>query len=651
MATKLKKINRSIFLKIVAYLIIIICSFTFILLGFKFVDHDEDIESIFQKDFLKSYKLCKIYRDYVYRIKDLMEDNEEDLDYSYKLNKLKNTKGMYFYVTNGVETVTNVEEYDRNFFMNQKTYLLISDNDITINPKIESIIDNDIDYYFNSMLRNFDNTDCKISIAFANEFIAPLEETWAESTRNSTILVCILVLLLLISTIAFIYLVITTGKKATDELIHLNYFDRLFTDFNLIIIILIISLTVSFLGDNDLYDYFMRYVIASVVTTSLGITILLHLSLVRHMKNGTLIKKTLIYTVLHKIHSVTLSIFNAGSLMVKSIFILAIFTTACIIGTLFFPLIFLVFAVAIYFVYVNVQKFIKLRVGVNNIKDGNLKEKIYIKGNGELAKIANNINSISEGLEKAVYNEVKSERLKTELISNVSHDIKTPLTSIINYVDLLKRENIESENAKKYLNILDNKSQRLKILTADLFEAAKATSGNMPVNFDKVDVYSLIQQGLGELEDKVEKSKLIFKLGIIENKIYVKADGRLLWRVIENLFSNVFKYALGGSRVYIDFIDNVDEKNVAIIIKNISSYELNVEAEELMERFKRADESRNTEGSGLGLAIAKNLLELQNGELRLEIDGDLFKAIVLIPKYDEHRKQNNSEKNNLDKIK
>ncbi len=219
--------------------------------------------------------------------------------------------------------------------------------------------------------------------------------------------------------------------------------------------------------------------------------------------------------------------------------------------------------------------------------------------------------------------------MKAELITNVSHDLKTPLTSIITYVDLLKNEGLQSENAGKYLGIIDSKSQRLKSLTEDLFEAAKATSGNIAVNFEKLNVASLISQGLGELSDKIETSGLIFRTNFPAENVYVNADGRLLWRVIENLLSNVFKYALPNSRVYIDVIQT--DETVKIVVKNISAYELNVNADELMERFKRGDASRHSEGSGLGLSIAKSLTELQNGSFTLNIDGDLFKATIELP--------------------
>ena len=278
----------------------------------------------------------------------------------------------------------------------------------------------------------------------------------------------------------------------------------------------------------------------------------------------------------------------------------------------------------------KVKEFNVIKEGVERIKEGDVHHKIDIPGDGELAKLASDINGIADGLNKAVANELKSERLKTELITNVSHDIRTPLTSIITYVDLLKQEE-DQEKIREYLEIIDQKAQRLKTLTDDLFEASKASSGNIPVNFEKIDIISLITQGLGELNDKIQEAKLDFRINAPEEKVYVYADGKLLWRVIENLLANVFKYALMGSRVYIDI--EVFETFIRLTIKNISAYELNISPDYLMERFTRGDEARTSQGSGLGLSIAKSLVELQKGSFKIEIDGDLFKAIVSIPKY------------------
>ena len=217
--------------------------------------------------------------------------------------------------------------------------------------------------------------------------------------------------------------------------------------------------------------------------------------------------------------------------------------------------------------------------------------------------------------------------MKSELITNVSHDLKTPLTSIINYVELIKKEeDISPEYLKDYVNVLDSKSKRLKILIEDLFEASKASSGNIELNMEKIDLTQLLRQSIGEMEEKLSEAKLNLKINVPEEKTYIRADGRRLYRVLENLLGNISKYSLPNTRVYIDIIE--EDGKVKLTMKNISSYELNFDPDEIMERFKRADDSRNTEGSGLGLAIARDLVNLQGGTFSIDIDGDLFKSIV-----------------------
>ena len=219
--------------------------------------------------------------------------------------------------------------------------------------------------------------------------------------------------------------------------------------------------------------------------------------------------------------------------------------------------------------------------------------------------------------------------MKTELITNVSHDLKTPLTSIINYIDLLKRENIEPESARDYVNILDKKSQRLKVLIEDLFEASKAASGAMELNISKLDIGQLLRQALGENDERFNEKQLEVKLNIPDEKIFINGDGKRLYRVFENLISNAVKYSLSNTRVYIDMSKN-EENEVTIVMKNISAYELNFDVNEITNRFKRGDSSRSTDGSGLGLAIAKSIVELHGGKFNIEIDGDLFKSIIVL---------------------
>ena len=265
--------------------------------------------------------------------------------------------------------------------------------------------------------------------------------------------------------------------------------------------------------------------------------------------------------------------------------------------------------------------------GTQRIKNGDIHHKLKLIGEDNFTTLADNINNIRDGLDKAIDNQLKSERMKSELITNVSHDLKTPLTSIINYVELIKKEeNISPEYLKDYVNVLDSKSKRLKILIEDLFEASKASSGNIELNMEKIDLTQLLRQSIGEMEEKLSEANLDLKINIPEDKTYVRADGRRLYRVLENLLINISKYSLPNTRVYIDIIE--EDSKVKLTMKNISSYELNFDPEEIMERFKRADDSRNTEGSGLGLAIARDLVNLQGGTFSIDIDGDLFKSIV-----------------------
>ncbi|BCZ49181.1 hypothetical protein psyc5s11_52480 [Clostridium gelidum] len=272
----------------------------------------------------------------------------------------------------------------------------------------------------------------------------------------------------------------------------------------------------------------------------------------------------------------------------------------------------------------------KIKITTDNIIKGTYKNEIKIKNSSLLKELADNIMNIEDGLDKAIGKAVKSERMKGELITNVSHDLKTPLTSIINYVDLLDKENVSEEKKKEYLAILNERSSRLKILIEDLFEASKAASGNLEMHMENLDPVALLRQTLGEFEDRISNSNLDFIKSIPEQKLTIYADGKKTFRIFQNLISNILKYSLKGTRVYID----VEEKDefISITFKNISEYSLNFTEEEILERFKRGDASRTTEGSGLGLSIAKNLVELQGGIFEIKLDGDLFKVVVLLKK-------------------
>lgn len=296
--------------------------------------------------------------------------------------------------------------------------------------------------------------------------------------------------------------------------------------------------------------------------------------------------------------------------------------------------VFLMLAIDIAVIYLVLSNAVakgRLKKGIEEISSGNMNYKVPLGGlNGSNRKLAEQLNDIGGGLNKAVEEGMKNERLKTDLITNVSHDIKTPLTSIINYVDILKRENIQDPKIRGYLDILEAKAQRLKTLTEDVVEASKVSSGNIVLEYMDVDLAEMIQQTEGEFAEKFTARNLSVVVNLPEEPAVIHVDGRRMWRVLENIFGNAAKYAMPGTRVYADL--SVDEENVSFSLKNVSEQQLNISADELTERFIRGDISRSTEGSGLGLSIAKSLAEMQGGRFELYLDGDLFRVNIRFPR-------------------
>lgn len=284
-------------------------------------------------------------------------------------------------------------------------------------------------------------------------------------------------------------------------------------------------------------------------------------------------------------------------------------------------------------VYVTCARWIlgyrKIEDGIEHISNGEtdyqISKKYMPKG---LEKSVDSLNNISRAVAASAQKQIKAERFRTELITNVSHDLKTPLTSIINYVDLLSAEPMESEKRKEYIGVLQRQSSRLKKLLFDLVEASKASTGNINTVIEPTNISTLLNQAAGEYTDKAKKRGLEISMDLPENDIYLNTDGRLLWRVFDNLLNNACKYSMPGTRIYMS--RQKEENRRSVTFKNISKERLNISADELMERFVRGDSSRNTEGSGLGLSIAQSLTEILGGKLEISIDGDLFKAIVKI---------------------
>lgn len=433
--------------------------------------------------------------------------------------------------------------------------------------------------------------------------------------------------------------------------IKLNYLDRLPFDFYILLMVLIgIGNAVVF---SDMSYNILPSVAVILTISSIDYFFLLGflLSFATRIKTGTLFKNTIIYRVLRGFKRIFKKpieylkfTFSNLSLVKKTavIIVLAVvfefffilYSYALIVNYawegVIIPVIILSLVLFCFIIYLAVIMQ-KIKQGGEEISKGNLDHKIDTKYMfGDFKEFSDNVNNINLSLQNAVEERMKSEHFRVELITNVSHDIKTPLTSIINYVDLIEKEEISNPTVKEYIEVLDKQSNRLKKLVEDLVEASKASSGNLSVELSPCNVEILLNQAVGEFTERLKNADLTPVIKTQEENIKVLADGRHLWRVFDNLLSNVCKYSMPGTRVYITVTDNA--KRTEITFRNISKYEPNLGADELMERFVRGDKSRNTEGHGLGLSIAESLLVLQGANLEVTVDGDLFKATVVFPK-------------------
>lgn len=382
-----------------------------------------------------------------------------------------------------------------------------------------------------------------------------------------------------------------------------------------------------------------------------GVSLLIsfiYFGLIRRIRKNTLWKKSLINSLLGLCKKGVVYFCNNASAIVRAcapfVAVVLVHLTAFILMLSYdhvFMVVLTILAILLFDGYVayllckSASDRNEIIQGIQKINEGDMGHKIDTEGLlGDNLLLAESVNSIGNGMKQAVEKSMKDERMKADLITNVSHDIKTPLTSIINYVDLIKRENVENPKVKEYIDVLDVKSQRLKQLTDDLVEASKISSGNIILHKEKINLVELLNQTIGEFSDKFEQKNLIPMFRFDKNTMFIEADSRRIWRVIENLFNNIFKYALEGTRVYIDLKERTQEGQILLSILNISANPISVNTDELTERFIRGDESRTTEGSGLGLSIAKNLTEVQNGKFEIVVDGDLFKVNLIFPVYE-----------------
>ena len=475
----------------------------------------------------------------------------------------------------------------------------------------------------------------------------------------AAILACALYLILLF------YLTAVTGKDVDAEgkpYIRLQSFDRVPTEAALLIAggvavlavwVMIVAAELTDIDPTDIAEMadrlheeqWLMVTIAAGVFAVDVIAMFFFYSLVRRIKARTLWSNSYLRRLMHKIKQFAWTVYDNGHIMVRTwvpygIFLMFNFLMLILAfsGRGFSRGIALLIAVIIdmfvgNLLYCNAKEQQEIVKGIETIAGGQLEHQVRTdKLHGDNLTLAHSVNSIGNGIKEAVEISMKDERMKADLITNVSHDIKTPLTSIINYVDLIKREQVDNEKVQNYIRVLDEKSQRLKQLTDDLVEASKITSGNISLHFEKINLTELMNQTIGEFSEKFEEKNLTTIMNVNVPNAVIEADSRRIWRVIENLFNNIFKYAMEGTRVYLTISGiPLDKEHIEVSIKNISATPLNCNPEELTERFIRGDESRTTEGSGLGLSIAKNLTEAQRGTFEIQLDGDLFKVILTFP--------------------
>lgn len=452
---------------------------------------------------------------------------------------------------------------------------------------------------------------------------------------------------------ALIWLTAIAGRRPEDEEVHCNLFDRWKTEIAAALAAGVwvggmIPITELFRMVNSSYytgtdDFTGIYSIvewsldlaavgaaAALVTCAVFLTG--YLSLVRRLKAKTIWRDSFLrWLIIHFKKVVRHIPIISKALLVFGLFL---FSQTVLLQSGDFLFVMIALGVDVLALYYTLRQAVgrkRLQEALARIADGEVGYQISLDGlKGDQLVIAEQINRIGEGLEAAVEANVKNERLKTDLITNVSHDIKTPLTSIINYVDLLKRENIQDPKVQDYLNILEAKAQRLKVLTEDVVEASKVSSGNIVLECMNLNLVEMVQQTSGEFAERFEQRGLKEILRLPDEPAVIWADGRRMWRILENIYGNAAKYAMEGSRIYADLILSGEE--VVFSLKNISEQPLNISADELTERFIRGDVSRSTEGSGLGLSIAQNLASLMGGKFELYLDGDLFRVTITFPR-------------------
>lgn len=598
MGTKLKSFKYAMTLKVIAFLLIAI-SLTTIVLEFQYLMFsDIPLESILVSRYKDSTEFLQTdARKAIMLVTDSINGKQ-----SSQANNLG--EGYYYYITNGDVLKTNLADGSAEFFQNNKDTFLITDGYWQYQRNTSYVYHPD---FISSNIEGY--------IAFTTDFLVSKQNEWNVYRTEAMPIVYSIFGALTGSILLLIYLTVVVGKSHRQGEVHLNWLDSIPFDFLTGIYLGVIAICGVIVSNALPYGY--AYV--SIQLTSMiiiGLTTfcflvlsgLYYLSLVRRIKGKTLIRNTIIYMVLFGIYDYFKSLFD-GRQFKSNKLTEQLFYRQMLFIALSFILVFLTFV----FMFIP-PMFILPPIGEIFLIY------FYVKGNRKTFE------AIDRGFNESIEDQMKAERLKIQLVTNVSHDLKTPLTSIISYVDLLSKEEGLSEMAMDYVRILADKSDRLKNIVSDLFDLAKSTSGNIQMQMENIDIKKLVEQTLADMSDEIEKSNLQFKTKLPEHSVMIHADGQKLFRVLQNLLGNTLKYALEGTRVFVELAEQ-DRKTI-VTVKNTSSYEMNFTEAEIMQRFTRGDDARSSEGSGLGLSIAESFTQVCGGNFDLQIDGDLFKVIL-----------------------
>ncbi|MCI7557947.1 MAG: HAMP domain-containing histidine kinase [Lachnospiraceae bacterium] len=584
----------------------------------------------------------------VMELSDRYSKGHTNVKYCYQLVDDKGIKVRHSNVGDNITTMSTDEV--TKYFTSLGKYICFNPDKVqmatNINDaiSIEDILGN-FDYNFAEGSRIWIGVDTDYPaddiLKLSKETYAGLYNYYFEAIVSFAVSTLLLLAILVILTINAGKVTLIREDDTQEVIVKSARIDRI--PIEILAIVTILTLLLLSLGSEYALDYLINGKLIkynSIIAITLAgiagfvicaIKIFLYLIYVRKFKCKLMWNTSLCRLVLGKSRQAALDLYDNGSLVVRTwlpyLIFLALNLVLVLLGLTGTLIAFIIDMFVGVWLYNESRVRSKIVDGIDVIAGGDAKHKIDTAGmHGYNLNLAEAVNSIGDGIDKAVSTSMKDERMKADLITNVSHDIKTPLTSIINYVDLLKRANIEDETARGYIDILEQKSLRLKALTNDLVEISKISSGNITLELVNLNMVEMINQVTGEFDERFKEKSLIPILNLPKEDVVIHADGQALYRILENLYINIYKYALRGTRVYIDLATN--ENKALLTIRNISAEPVKLDSAMLTERFIRGDISRGTEGSGLGLSIAKSLAEAQNGRLDLSLDGDLFKVVV-----------------------